>query len=151
MIVPLLRFSRGCLARPAEPLIRSQGAPVQGPARPGVACLRAGPGQVQGLNPGPGGPSKGWGTVLSSIQGGPGLLPFIPGPWLSLRTACREQQQSRGTLGLREAISSGLGGLHAHTDAGGKAAECCSCTSHWEVTCDRAQPACHPFTVDSPS
>lgn len=38
---------------------------------------------------------------------------------------------------------------HAPTEAGDKTAECCSCSSHCEVICDRARPACHPFTVDS--
>ena len=144
MIVPLLRFSRGCLACPAEPLIRQPGHPSSGPSLAGGSLFEGRAGASSGPEPRPRRSFQGRGMVLSSIQGGPGLLPSVPGPWLPLRTARREPQKSRGTLGLREAVSSGLGGLHAHTDAGGKAAECCSCSSHWEVPCDRAQACLLP-------
>lgn len=29
----------------------------------------------------------------------------------------------------------------------GRLPSCSSCSGYWEVTCDRAQPACHPFIV----
>lgn len=65
-----------------------------------VACLRAGPGQVQGLNPAQE-VLQGTGRVLN-IQDGEGLLPSIPGLSLPLRTIHKAQQQSRGTLGWRK-------------------------------------------------
>lgn len=109
-----------------------------------VACLRAGPGQVQGLNPGSGGLTRD--TRKGLLHSGRGRLTALHPRAL---TAFEDNTQGSTTEsrhpGLEKATSSGQGGLLTYT------VEWFSCSRHCEVSGDRAQPACHPFTVDSPN
>lgn len=103
--------------------------------------MKAGPGQVQGLNLDSGGLTRDRKGLVRSGRGR--LTALHPRALTALENNMQGSKTELRHPGLEKATSSGQAGLLAHT------VEWYSCSGHCEVSCDRAQPACHPFTVHS--
>lgn len=103
--------------------------------------MKARPGQVQGLNLGSGGLTRDRKGLVRSVQGR--LTALHPRALTAFENNMQGSTTESRHPGLEKTTSSGQGGLLSHT------VEWYSCSGHCEVSHDRAQPACHPFTVHS--